>query len=414
MKVNTMRVIDRYVGIPLCFLVCNILRLIQWVRRAVHRRPMLRRPEKVLLVELSEMGSAVLADPAMRWLRSEHCELHFVIFKSNKPSLHLLNTVPEANIFTIRPDSFFTLLFDSFRFLLWSRRKKIDSTIDLELFSRYTSLLCRLSGAVNRGGYHAIHEEGLYRGNHLTHPLMYNPHIHISQNFMALAKAIMGEPDHPYQQVVVSKEDIKLSKAVVTEVQKDAVRKKIRTLYPSYHPVLQRIMLVNPNASDLLPQRRWMTDRFVQVIRQVISEYQDILVVITGAPAEWQQAEKLHDSVDNERCVNSAGIFLFEELVPLYCLSELMLSNDSGPPHFASVTDLQTFVIFGPETPDLYGTLGNFTAIYAGLACSPCVNASNHRKTSCADNQCLKVITSDQVLDTIRPTLDSIVIAKAG
>jgi ADP-heptose:LPS heptosyltransferase len=83
-----------------------------------------------------------------------------------------------------------------------------------------------------------------------------------------------------------------------------------------------------------------------------------------------------------------------------------MLSNDSGPPHFASVTDMPVYVFFGPETPKLYLPLGNATPIYAGLSCSPCVSASNHRKTVCTDNVCLKVISADYVLDLLTPLLD--------
>ena len=71
------------------------------------------------------------------------------------------------------------------------------------------------------------------------------------------------------------------------------------------------------------------------------------------------------------------------------------------------MTGLRTFVIFGPETPRLYGSLGNSTPIYAGLACSPCVSASNHRKTPCRDNVCLQVIQPDQVLDHLRGALNA-------
>jgi ADP-heptose:LPS heptosyltransferase len=85
----------------------------------------------------------------------------------------------------------------------------------------------------------------------------------------------------------------------------------------------------------------------------------------------------------------------------------MMLTNDSGPGHFSAITELKTYVIFGPETPKLYGSLGNSTAIYAGLACSPCVSASNHRKTPCNDNVCLQVIDVDRVYNTIRQTLDT-------
>jgi len=69
---------------------------------------------------------------------------------------------------------------------------------------------------------------------------------------------------------------------------------------------------------------------------------------------------------------------------------------------------MPTFVIFGPETPALYGSLGKTTPIYAGLACSPCVSASNHRKTACIDNVCLKVIKPAQVFKTIQPELEKI------
>ena len=62
----------------------------------------------------------------------------------------------------------------------------------------------------------------------------------------------------------------------------------------------------------------------------------------------------------------------------------------------------------GPETPKLYGALGQTTPIYAGLACSPCVAATNHRKTPCNDNICLKVIDPEWVYDLVKPLLQSI------
>ncbi len=407
MKVDTMRVIDRYAGIPLCFLIGWFYRLVEIVFTT---RP--QAPEKVLFVELSEMGSAILADPAMRWMKSRDCELYFVIFQDNAVSLDLLNTVPKQNIFKIRPDNILTLAFDSLKFLLWCRKKNIDTVIDLELFSRFTSILCRMSGAVNRVGFDRVHEEGLYRGSYLTHPVMYNAHLHISQNFMALVQASVVPEFQPYQRYAINKDDIELAKATVTEEQRQEVISKLHTLAPDFQPDKHRLMLVNPNASDLLPQRRWMSDRFAGVIRQVLHTYNDLFVVITGAPAERSDAERLSELVSHERCLNSAGVFKFNELVPLYSISEIMLSNDSGPPHFAAVTELPTFVIFGPETPDLYGALGKSTPIYAGLACSPCVSAGNHRKTSCTDNQCLKAISTNDVLKKITPELESGIILR--
>ncbi|TKB58287.1 glycosyltransferase family 9 protein [Ferrimonas aestuarii] len=409
MKVDTMRNIDHYAGVPLCFLLSMVQSVIRWFTPAKRTAP-----KNVLFVELSEMGSAILADPAMRWLKQQNTELHFVIFKDNAVSLSLLNTIPKDNIFTIRPDNLVTLALDTLKFLAWSRQKGIDTVIDLELFSRFTALLSGLCGASNRVGFHRTHDEGLYRGNMLTHPVMYNSHRHISQNFMALVRGALAKPGTHYQKALISDDEVVLARAEINPELTQSVFDKIQSRYPQFVPGQQRIMLVNPNASDLLPQRRWFKDRFAQVIRQVLSDYPDMLVIITGSKAEFDGAEVLSNQVDNPRCINSAGLFEFKELVPLYAASDLMLSNDSGPPHFASVTGLKTFVIFGPETPSLYSALGNCTPIYAGLACSPCVSAANHRKTSCVENECLNAITAEQVLAIMQPALSLSQFAKAS
>lgn len=395
MNVDTMRKVDRFVGIPLCF----CLQLFYGVRE-LFAKPDKCKPRNVLLIELSEMGSAILVDPAMRKLQKQgDCELHFVIFKSNVASLQILKTVSNENIFTIRNDNLVTLALDSLAFLGWCRKKQIDTVIDLEMFSRFTALLNRLSGAVNRVGFQAFHDEGLYRGNFLTRPVLYNSHQHISRNFIALANAALSEvEEHPFSKQLVHDDEVQLMQVQSTDHDLAVVDEKIRSLYASFSKSSMRIVLINPNASELLPQRRWMADRYARVITGLLQRFDDVLVVITGAPGEREQAEALRIAVNHERCVNSAGVFAFAELVPLYNSSRLMLTNDSGPGHFSAVTALRTFVIFGPETPALYGSLGNSTPIYAGLSCSPCVSASNHRKTSCTDNQCLKAISPESVL----------------
>lgn len=403
MNVDTMRKIDYYAGIPLCALVSGVMRLAR-VIRPWQRTP----PKRVLFVELSEMGSAILVDPAMRKMQRSGAELFFVIFSNNAPSLRLLGTVAEENVFRIREDGLVPLALTTLQFLWWARRRGIDTVIDLELFSRYSALLTGLSGATNRIGYDAFHNEGLYRGDMLTHKVAYNPHMHIAKNFIALVNTALSERDElPFSKTVIGDEEIVLEKVRFTEGELEPIRARVREDYAGYDPLQQRIVLINPNASELLIQRRWMPERYVELMKRILAEYPDVLVLITGAPAEREEAEGLKSEVGSERCINFAGRVKFAELTQLYSVSALMVSNDSGPGHFSAVTAMPTFVLFGPETPALYGSLGNSTPVYAGLACSPCVSASNHRKTPCIDNVCLQVITVEQVIDTIRPTLDS-------
>ena len=399
-----MRKVDYFAGIPLCFFATFWV----WFTHlfSAKNQKTVQKPSKVLFVELSEMGSAILVDPAMRKMQKTGAELFFVIFKSNAASLRLLGTVAEANVFAIRENNVFNLAIDSLRFLFWARKNKIDTTIDLELFSRYSALLTGLSGAIHRVGFHAFHNEGLYRGAMLSRAVAYNPHLHIAKNFIALVNAALADKaELPYSKTHIDDNEIKLASAPINEVAIAAMRSRIREDFPSYDEKTHRIILINPNASDLLPQRRWMPENFISVMRNLLNDNEKYLVLITGAPAEREQAQALKNQVAHDRCINFAGRQLLTELPALYQIAELMLTNDSGPGHFSSVTNLKTFVLFGPETPALYGSLGNSTPIYAGLACSPCVSAGNHRKTPCRDNVCLQVIKPEAVTQQLRVAL---------
>ncbi|VAX01142.1 ADP-heptose--lipooligosaccharide heptosyltransferase II [hydrothermal vent metagenome] len=399
MKVDTMRSIDYFAGVPLCFLVTQIKRLLP-------RKNTQSAPQKVALIELSEMGSAILVDPAMRKMQQQGAELYFVIFKKNAGSLKLLNTVAQENIYTIREDGLLPLLVDTIKFFFWMRKNNIDTVIDLELFSRFTALLSGLSGASRKVGYYGFHNEGLYRGELLTHRVAYNAHMHISKNFIALVNAAYSEKNEiPFSKTVISDNDVVLAKAKISLENKNHIHSIIKNCYSGYDQNNNRIVLINPNASELLIQRRWMPENYIAVMKQILKTHDDIIILITGAPNEKDEAQQLKQQVSHERCINFAGQLKLIELPILYNVSTMMLTNDSGPGHFSSITDLKTYVIFGPETPALYGSLGNSTAIYAGLSCSPCVSASNHRKTPCSDNVCLQVIGVDQVMATISESL---------
>ncbi|WP_287963070.1 glycosyltransferase family 9 protein [Alcanivorax sp.] len=398
MKVDTMRRIDRWLGVPLCFLFTP------WVRLFSPRRP--SHPKRALFIELSEMGSAILADPAMRKLRDQGVELHFVIFAKNRPSLDLLGTVPKENVFVLHEDSLMALAADSLRFLAWCRRRRIDTVIDLELFSRFTALLTGLSGAAIRCGFYRFHNEGLYRGQLLTHRVAYNPHQHIARNFVALVNAVLSEDEElPYSKTLIGEHEIELARAKIDESARVKVQHAIQRLAADWTP-RQPLVLINANASDLLPQRRWDGDNYARLAALIAQARPDCLILFTGSPEEREGLQRIVDKSGVPNCINFAGEISFELLPALYDQALLMVSNDSGPPHFASVTRLRSFVLFGPETPALYGPLGGrSTPIFLGLACSPCVSAANHRKTPCRDNACLQGITPQQVFDTLRPCL---------
>src|SRR5579859_3471390 len=252
-SVDAMRRIDRLAGVPLCFLATLAVKLRDLVRRTP--RPIRR----ILFIELSEMGSTILADPALRKARDRTgAELYFVIFVQNADSLAFTGTIERRNVFTIRSGSLWLLAFDTLAFLRWTRRNGIDTVVDLELFSRFTGLLAGLCGADRRAGFYRFHNEGLYRGEMLTHRVAYNPHIHIAKNFIALINALAApKAEVPYSKSFIGDDEIRIEPVKIPPATRKAMADKIAALVPDFRPDAQRIVLFNPNASEMLPQRRW-------------------------------------------------------------------------------------------------------------------------------------------------------------
>lgn len=401
LNVDTMRAIDRWVGVPLCALITPFVLLGDFFKSIYCQN--LKQPQRLLFIELSEMGSAIIVDPALRKAQEQGAELFFLIFKNNRVSLTLLNTVKSENIFTIDSSSILSLTRDVVAFFFKARRAKIDTVIDLELFSRVTAILSGMSGARRRVGYHNFHGEGLWRGAMLTNKVLYNNHIHIAKNFLSLVYAAFSkEQERPFTKIHISDSDVRLARAVIDPVVLESVRSRIHDLAAKagekFTIGCQPLFLVNPNASELLVQRRWSPEQFALLIAALEKKWPDGLILITGSPAEFEYVENVRKLAGVSRALNFAGQVSFAELPALYDLSDVMVTNDSGPGHFSSVTALHTVVLFGPETPLLYGSLGNSIAVTANLACSPCVSAANHRKTPCTDNVCMKAITVEQVM----------------
>jgi len=94
-------------------------------------------------------------------------------------------------------------------------------------------------------------------------------------------------------------------------------------------------------------------------------------------------------------------------LIPLYNIAEVLVTNDSGPGHFSAITPIRSIVLFGPETPKLYGSLGNTEAITADLACSPCVTAANQKNSACDDPVCMRLVTPQRVMESVRGVLNA-------
>ena len=128
-------------------------------------------------------------------------------------------------------------------------------------------------------------------------------------------------------------------------------------------------------------------------------------LVITGGPDEAAPAQQLAAEI-SPRAISTAGETSLRDLIVLYTMADVLVTNDSGPGHFATLTDIASIVLFGPETPALFGPLGRTSqTVHLNLACSPCVNAFNHRFSPCNDAICMKGISVEMVYERVNRRL---------
>jgi ADP-heptose:LPS heptosyltransferase len=394
---------DRWIGAPLCAILTIVRRIFEFAAP-----PWPREVRRILFVKFAEQGSTVLAYPAIRraidLVGREN--VYFVVFEDNRFILDAMGVIPEENVITIPTHSPFGLALGALRAVRRVRKICIDAVVDMEFVTRFSALLTFTTGAKTRVGFHTFFGDGPYRGDLMTHRLLYNPHLHTSQMFEAMVVALTRDPA-----------------VLPTFAFKPSASTQLPTFRPSptevaeMNAMLQRenpyigpasLILLNPNASDLLPLRRWPALRYVELARRLLERYPDLFIGITGAPAEVAVNNDLADEVGSGRVVRLAGKTTLRQLLVLYTRSEILVTNDSGPAHFAGLTAIHVVTLFGPETPALFGARSpNGAALWAGIACSPCVNAYNNRQSVCRNNLCMQAITVDQVFEKVTHIYDS-------
>jgi ADP-heptose:LPS heptosyltransferase len=401
-KVDVMRQIDRWVGVPLCLLVT-------WLEKflVLFKGKRTTPGKKLLIIKLSELGANVVLGDPVRKLRETYQREHiwYMAFAKSQGILEVMDFVPRENLLLISTASLPQFVRDMFRALWRIRRVGVDTALDLEFFSRASALIAWLSGARRRVGIHAYFGEGAYRGELMTHGVKFNPHLHISGMFRALAESVTL-PDGELQRIdfipgpVLPIKD----RFIPTDKEQETIRK---LLINCGWKEGQTVVLLNANTSDreLIPLRRWDEGKYAEIARLILSEFPDSLVLLTGSPKEAKGIGRLEQMVGLSQCRSVAGKTSFRELLTLYSFSKLMVTNDSGPAHFAALTDMAVVVLFGPETPQLWMPIGKkVRTVYRGLACSPCFSIYNGRQSGCRKNVCMEM-TPDEVFAEVKIVL---------
>ena len=391
MKIETQRLIDRHVGTIIC-------RILSIYSKIFKKDAPPDETKRILIILLSEMGAMVLGSPMFRRLKQQFpkASLHILLFEKNREVAELLGIIPPENIISINDSSMPVFVKTMLAALARCRQLKIDTTVDCELFSRISSILSFLSGAATRVGFHAHTQEGLYRGNFMNRPVLYNPYQHISRQFLTLVEAI-GSDTNPRAKHLISKEKLKIPTMNFDPEEIEDARRRLEARSPGI--IGRKIVLIYPGGG-LLPIRAWPMSYYCTLARELLER--GYAVCIIGLAEDKAVARRILSDTGSEYCVDLTGYTkTIRELMRIFQFSSLLITNDGGPGHFAAMTPVPTIIFYGPETPLLYGPIDEKARnMFLGLSCSPCVTAYNHGNSACdGDNLCLKEIKPDYVLE---------------
>lgn len=402
MKVATQRIIDRSIG-PV---ICRILSLLSLVRR----KDAITAPvNRILIILLSEMGSLTMTWPMIERLKEKFpgASLDILTFERNVEIIDIIGLTDPDNIQAVNDRSFTGLVTDSLKFLFRLKKKRPDVVVDCELFSRISSIFAFFSGAPIRVGFHRYTQEGLYRGDFINRPVLYNPYLHISRQFVNLAEAI-EDPEVPRCKRPVPARPPLLPEVVIREVEKQAMIDRIRTDFSHIDFSKASLVIMHPGGG-LLPLRAWPPDYYCRVARSLAEE--GYVVAVTGPSEDKALARQIVGCCPPDKAADLTGFTrCLRDLLVVFSLSRLLITNDGGPGHFAGLVSLPSIILYGPETPVLYGSLNpNAVNLFAGWSCSPCLTAYNHRNSACnGNNLCLKDIKPDQVIGKALSILNKI------
>jgi ADP-heptose:LPS heptosyltransferase len=393
MNVQAMRLVDKWVGVPACFCLTAFDKL-----KRLFAHPVPGPVRRILFVKPAEQGATVLAYPAILKAVEKvgRGNVYFLVFDSNRHILDVMNVVPPGNVITAPSSGLFRTVAGFIKAILRIRREKIDTALDFEFFARVSAIICYLSGAARRIGLHSYSAPAPYRGNLFTRLVPYDRRIHTIETYNLLFDAI----DAPARDLPATNppaagaESYDLPPFAPSPDESRQVRQLL-----SCDPQTP-VIILNANAGDLLPLRCWPSANYVELARMLLGKYPDVHIVFTGGKEEALATERLVSQVNSSRCTSLGGRTTFRQLMTLYTMANLLVTNDSGPAHFASLTPIRTLVLFGPETPLLFGPVSSkAVAMDAGLPCSPCISVLNGRYTACRDNICMKAITVEQVFE---------------
>jgi heptosyltransferase II len=338
------------------------------------------KPARILIVLPNWVGDLVLATPALSALRQHYADQHIaVVVKSHlAPVLSGGEWMNETLFWPSRDPSRPERRRSFLGFAADLRERRFDMAILLANSFR-SALLAGLANIKRRVGYD---RDG--RGLLLTDKLLpqkadgkFIP-VSMIRYYNAVAR-YLGCRECP-----------ELPELFTTPQDESAVEKVLAQAgIASGRP----IVVINAGAS-FGPAKCWLPERFAEVADR-LAERHNAAVVISCGPREIAVARAVVGRMRRPATVLDNPVMPLGPSKALIRRAALLVTNDTGPRHFANAFGTPVVTIFGPTDPQWTATpAASERSLMVPVDCGPCM------KRKCPlDHRCMTRISSDMVLD---------------
>jgi len=387
MKMDMIKVLDKYGGVPICAGLYTYEKITSPFRSLPPKKV-----RNILMLKFWGFGNIIMATPTIKAVKKKYpfAKITFVTLSKNKNILEKNPDVDEILYFKV--ENLTQVVKDVLNLMFTFRKNKYDMILDLEQFARTSSILAYLSGTKNRVGFTT---QGQGRGFMYPIKVVYNNDQHMVKTFTDIAKAIGANP-----------ENYDLTRLDYSKGDKEYVDD-----YWDLVDVTKKdfVIGIHVSSGENVTARRWPKQNFAKLAEGLIKTY-NAKIVFTGAPSEIDAVQEVIDMVKSkDNVVNSTGKVNLSQLAALIDRCDAFVSNDTGPMHMAAAVSTPTLSFFGPNTPHLYGPWQkNKIDFFLDLDCSPCITNFNNKSTNCKDAKCLKQITVEDVMNKSKTFLTKI------
>lgn len=346
--------------------------IIKWIKCILPKK--VKETDQFYVIKFFGLGSLTRIAYVIKNSAVDESKVTFITLKSNKPIIEEL----QLNAIYIRSANPLYFIADYFKIIFHVWKQKDVHVLDMERSSNFSGIF-RVILAIRKPSS-GFYFKGMNKkiGN---------------QSFVSLI-------DKPAIDSIVE---------MFGKGPLNAAKHEVKTTHSNQ-------VIINVNAGAYLPERMFPLSKYAGLVTKLHAEFPAWIFLLTGAKSEINRVEGFinqleKEGVNSENIRNLSGQQSLNELLNTIQNVDLIITNDSGPIHFANYFGAKTVGIWGPTSAEMVGYSNSDTMLnlVSKEVCSPCfINPKSKVAKACAgDLTCFHTQETEQMVGKIKDFVES-------